>query len=95
VLPYTLHRLKESAMPWLIHPAIRLLQEYDAQNHTELEKTLRVYLQSERNYADTARALNVHRNSLLYRVERICDLTKVNLDDSDTRLHLLLSFAVL
>jgi len=94
VLPYALHRLREVSLPWLTHPAVSLLREYDAQNHTELEKTLRVYLESERNYADTARALHIHRNSLLYRVERIRELTGLRLEDPGVRLHLLLSFAV-
>ncbi|GLZ13833.1 carbohydrate diacid regulator [Actinomadura sp. NBRC 104425] len=41
----------------------------------ELRRTLRAYLDHDRDAAAAARALNVHRNTLAYRLARIADLT--------------------
>lgn len=71
------------------------LMEYDKKNDTELAKTLWIYLQLERNAVRTAKALIIHRSTLLYRLERITQITGVNLDADSVRLHLLLSYALL
>ena len=39
----------------------------------------------------TAEALFVHRSTLLYRLDRIAEIGKVDLKDADTRFHLDLS----
>ncbi|WP_344944976.1 helix-turn-helix domain-containing protein, partial [Actinomadura miaoliensis] len=41
----------------------------------ELRRTLRAYLDHDRDAAAAARALNVHRNTLAYRLTKIADLT--------------------
>jgi DNA-binding PucR family transcriptional regulator len=38
--------------------------------------------------AQTARALHAHRNTILYRLERIQDITGLDLEDGETRLNL-------
>jgi purine catabolism regulator len=63
------------------------LADYDRKHEGELIHTLKVYL----NYsavADTARAIHVHRNTLLYRLSRIQEITGVDLEDGETRLTL-------
>ena len=40
----------------------------------------------------TSEALNIHRNTLAYRLEKIGEITCVNLRDPMTALHLLISF---
>ena len=87
--------LKEQVGELLIHPAISCLLDYDKENQTDFLDTLMVYLECERNYADTARALFIHRNSLLYRIQRIQALTGLDLDDPSIRLHLILSLKML
>ena len=84
--------LKDNAGGWIEHPAVKILDEYDKKNDAELCRTLEVYISCERHYAKTAGILHIHRNTLLYRVRRITELTKADLDDPDERLHLLLSF---
>ncbi|MHB1684269.1 MAG: PucR family transcriptional regulator [Bacilli bacterium] len=42
---------------------------------TELEQTVMVFVQCDLNVSETARKLYLHRNSLLYRIERIRDMT--------------------
>ncbi len=90
-LDFAMDILQDQCRKWLIHPAIYRLKEYDRRNHTDFYHTFEVYLQCERNYARTAAALHIHRNTLLYRVERISDLIETDLDDWEVRLHLILS----
>ena len=76
----------------LMHPAVYTLRSYDECNQTDLAETLYQYLVCERNKVDTAAALYIHRNTLKYRLDRIDDLLQIDLDDLDTRLHLVISF---
>lgn len=63
------------------HPALRLLREYDNANNTELYTTLRTYLECNLNQSAAAKALFIHRNSLLYRLKRITQITGLDLND--------------
>ena len=56
---------------------------------------LYVYLASERNVALTARRVHMHRNGVLYRIDKIRDILGLDFDDPDVRLRLLLSFKIL
>jgi purine catabolism regulator len=70
---------------------IRPLAEYDAQNRGSLVKTVEAYFDHHGNISQTAESLFVHRNTLLYRLDRIQDLTGLNLDQANMRLALHLS----
>ncbi len=76
----------------LCHPAIEELRRYDQRNHSELTESLGQYLFHNCNTSHTAMALSIHRTTMLYRIEKIHQLTRVNLDDPMVRLHLELSF---
>ena len=67
------------------------LIEYDSQNRGSLVKTVEAYFDHHGNISQTAESLFVHRNTLLYRMERIEELTGLNLDQSNMRLALHLS----
>lgn len=58
---------------------------------THLLETLRVYFECNGNVAQTAKQLFIHRNTLLYRLDRVRDVGKVDLDDAETRLQLQLA----
>ena len=92
VLQYLFHEMQKTVIDEARHPALRQLKQYDDAHHTELYKTLDVYLNHERGLNQTAQALGLHRNSLLYRLKRIEQLTGVNLEDAQVRLHLMLSY---
>ena len=51
-------------------------------------------MKHDRSIADTARAMNLHRNTLLYRLKRLEELVAEDLEDSMVRLYLLLSFEI-
>ena len=77
----------------ITHPAIEFLEEYDDEHNSEYLRTLWLYLRHERNLVKTAQDLDIHRNSLVYRVRRIEELLPdVDFDDPETREHLMMSF---
>lgn len=76
------------------HPALAQLRSYDAENHTELLRTLDVYLAGDCSIKQASERLFIHRNSLAYRLRRIFELTRLDLSDSNTRFLLGMSFAI-
>lgn len=94
-LPYLFSVMKNTVLPEVLHPALNILQDYDARHHTDFFHTLYVYLKNERSIAASAKALNLHRNTLLYRLKRLDELTVENLDDPMTRLHILISYEIM
>ena len=75
----------------LIHPDIERLIDHDRENGSELFQTLKTYLANERNVSQTAKALFLHRNSVIYRIDKINSIMKTSLDSADNRLFLELS----
>lgn len=63
--------------------AVRRLAEYDARRRTQLVTTLERYLLDRRSIATTARALYIHPNTLRQRLERIEQLSGLNLATED------------
>jgi sugar diacid utilization regulator len=63
------------------------LARYDEEKGSELVATLDAYLCAH-NATEVAARLNLHRNSLLYRLRRIQEITGLDLDDPETRLAL-------
>lgn len=71
------------------------LEEYDRQHRSELVQTLEVFFLAGANHMQAARDLHVHRNTLIYRLDRVRELLGgVNLDDPDTRLNLQLALKI-
>ncbi|MDR3602358.1 MAG: helix-turn-helix domain-containing protein [Desulfosporosinus sp.] len=89
---YGLDIVKQNVRTDIKHPAIKILQKYDENTNSDLTVTLKTFLENERNYTKTANVLFIHKNSLKYRLSRINDLTGIDLDSYETRLHLLFSF---
>lgn len=70
-------------------PDIRQLQSYDKTHGTELCRTLLCYLEHAKNVAGTAAELNIHRNTVHYRVNKSMELLK-DLDFSNDYIAFLL-----
>ena len=64
---------------------LRPIEEHDARRHTELVRTLELFLESGGAYQPTAEALHVHVNTLRGRLARIEELTGRSLSDMETR----------
>jgi PucR family transcriptional regulator, purine catabolism regulatory protein len=70
---------------------IGTLVEYDRSQGTDLIETLTSYFAHKGNLSQTAEALFVHRNTLLYRMERIKEISGLDLDNPETRLSIQLA----
>jgi purine catabolism regulator len=70
------------------------LVEHDERKQGDLIRTLNGFFDANGNLAKAATDLDVHRNTLVYRLERISELTGLNLDDADNRLILHLALKV-
>jgi len=60
----------------------------------ELLRTLAAYFEHNGNLSQTAEALYIHRNTLLYRMERIAAITGLELERPDTRLAVQLALQI-
>jgi sugar diacid utilization regulator len=78
--------LRRFCLNWL-----SALIEYDSEQHSDLLETLRVYFDNNGNTARTSAQLNIHRNTLAYRLNRIAEIARLDLDDADVRLNLQLA----
>ncbi|WP_124713754.1 MULTISPECIES: PucR family transcriptional regulator [Mycolicibacterium] len=58
------------------------LIEHDAQHRTGLVETLEAFLANQRSWQRTAAAMNVHRQTVLYRVHKVEELTGARLSDT-------------
>jgi sugar diacid utilization regulator len=67
------------------------LIDYDARRKAELVRTLTQYLEHGGNYDATAAELSVHKSTLKYRLQRIRELTGVELNDPDVHFNLQLA----
>lgn len=81
---------KESAKTYC-HPAMRTLLEYDKENQTQLADSLIEWIKCERNASAAADALQIHRNTMIYRLKKIDELVSVDYEDIKERQYLALS----
>jgi purine catabolism regulator len=61
---------------------------------TELIHTLETYFSHNGNLSQTAEALFIHRNTLIYRMERIASITGLDLDNPENRLAIQLALRI-
>ena len=87
-----LPRMEQMPQSNYLSPVIAKVQVYDKAHSTDFLPTLRVYINSLRSTAETAESLHIHRNTLLYRLNKIEELTGVSLEDPHTFMHLMISF---
>jgi DNA-binding PucR family transcriptional regulator len=64
------------------------LQEHDRTRRSDLVRTLKTYFAAGANASEAADRLFLHRNSMLYRLERIQKLTGLDLKDHRVALAL-------
>ncbi len=70
------------------------LLEYDMRQHADLIKTLEAFFTCHGNLSQTAEMLIVHRNTLLYRMNRINEIAQIDLDRPEIRLALHLAITI-
>ncbi|MDR1640179.1 MAG: helix-turn-helix domain-containing protein [Clostridiales bacterium] len=67
----------------LCHPAVSMLVSYDKENGTNLLDTLKQYLFYASAPNEAAKKLNIHRNTLFYRIGKIKEMTGITLEHGD------------
>jgi purine catabolism regulator len=105
--PPALHFARLGALRLIFHladnPELRAFQRdvlgpletSDATRRSEFVRTLEAFLRAGGNHMRAARDLNVHRNTLIYRLERIQELLGgADLEDPETRLNLQLALKI-
>jgi purine catabolism regulator len=80
--------LAESTVLEPFRTLIEPLQEHDRTRRSDLVLTLRMYFAAGGNASEAADRLFLHRNSMLYRLERIQKLTGLDLKDARVALAL-------
>lgn len=70
------------------------LVEHDERKQGDLIRTLNGFFSANGNLAKAAQDLDVHRNTLVYRLERIAELTELDLENAENRLILHLALKI-
>ncbi len=71
-----------------------LLTDYDMRQKADLIKTLEAFFNCHGNLSQAAESLIVHRNTLLYRMNRINEIAGIDLSRPETRLALHLALTI-
>ncbi len=79
----------------LCHPKLLYLLEYDREHNTSFTESLYAYLKNARNITQTAAAVHLHRNSMIYHIKKIEEVLDISLADTDMLLYFELSFRFL
>lgn len=74
----------------LLNYSLTQLKEYDAHHHTNLVETLEVFLDSDSNVHLAAKALNVHVNTLSYRLKRIAQIAELDMKNPNQKMSIYL-----
>lgn len=69
-------------------PEIRRIEEYDQKYGTSLKESVEAYLESGRNIQRAARKMNIHKNTLRYRLERVETIFEIDLTNENTCFNL-------
>ena len=88
IFPYPYHTTLFPFVQLLFFKQALGIQRYDEASDVDYWKTLRCYLDAERSIAHAAKALNIHRNTMIQRIERIESILEMDLDDPMGRLWL-------
>jgi len=91
-LKYFFSMMQKEDADILKHPLPEKLKLYDKRFGSKLYNTLFIYLQNERSITKTSEKMQIHRNTLIHRIERIEEMAEGILEDPDKRLQILLTY---
>lgn len=78
-----------------IHPSLLKLKKYDDETNNQLLETLEAYLISNQNAVKTAEALFIHYKTMLYRLNRIKEITNLDIEDRSNMLEIEVGLKIL
>ncbi|MDQ7096561.1 PucR family transcriptional regulator ligand-binding domain-containing protein [Desulfosporosinus sp. PR] len=70
------------------------LANYDLDHDSDYLNTLKIYLMSDCSLLDTASRMHTHRNTVIYRIRKIKEILKTELDNAAEKFNLLLAFYI-
>ncbi len=79
----------------LCHHGLLTLIRFDEEKHTDYYNTLKTFMTEKYNSTHAAEKLYIHRTTLIDRIVKIQEIGKINLDDWNQRIQLMLSFEIL
>ena len=82
-IPAALITMDKKKQALLHGEIIQTLEQYDRDHNSELLRTLDCYFRSGMNVSKTAKELFIHRNTLLFRLDKIRDLIHMDLSEPD------------
>ena len=92
-LPFILQTVRgKPSIQDMLHPAIGIIETYDADHDTHLMETLKAYIAARYNQVEAAGRLHVHLNTFKYRIKRIQEITALDYQNQTDMLYLQLSF---
>lgn len=68
------------------------IRRYDIEHNTDYYRILFIFLSFDRQFTKAATLLHMHRNNVIYHINRICEIFNFDLEDSGQRLRLLLLY---
>lgn len=89
-----LNNVSQIELRKFFYQALGELHEYDHEQQAALIETLDCLIDHQLNIAETSRALYIHRNTLLYRIEKIESLLQIDLKDAEELLKLQLALKI-
>lgn len=79
----------------LIPEILKPLLEHDLEKNSEFLKTLYLYLTEERSLIKVSEIMDIHRNSVVYRINRLSEIVDIDFEDSKKRYNLLIGIEIL
>lgn len=77
-----------------IHPDVAIQIRKAGTSRNENLNTLYKYLMNERSPSRTSKALHIHRNTLLYRINKLAEEMRYDLEDDYTREYMVISIMI-
>jgi sugar diacid utilization regulator len=77
------------------HPALEVLIAHDKEYGTAFTDSLYTYIRQFNSTGDAAKALHLHRNTMVYHLKRIEEITDISLEDYNVIQLIALSFRLL
>ena len=74
------------------YPKLNHLMNYDKKYKKEYAYTLYMFLLYERNISATSSVMNIHRNTLTYRLDKIKTIADFDLEDANIRQYIIISY---
>lgn len=88
-LPLLISRIRGSLpLEKYYSSAVLRIIAYDEENKSDYLRTLQAYAACEKNAGAAAQQLFIHKNTMLYRIARLKEISRADLDDPDQWLHI-------